>query len=140
MLEKLIGLAIFVLPLLLALLLARRYNFIFALFSFFFFGEVIVVVSQHVSKVNSLLGQSFVFGGDFTFLDVYAKGIGWINHFPMKLVSKVNFLNNYSEWVLLALWVILFIILFAISVGIRRARRRRMWNRYSNLTVEHPRY
>ena len=130
----LIALLICIIPLVVAILFARIFNIVMGLFMYPFTCFAWMFAC---GKVEALAKLSVVDGKDYT-----AFNNGVVNFIHKYTFDKLSFLQDLSAtpWIILGVWVLLFIILFGISCGIKKSRKRRMQNKYSNVRVVQPRY
>ena len=121
-------------PLLVTVLFSRIYNIIIGLFMYPFTCFVWVFLG---SKIPAIANLSVVDGKDYNAFN--ANIVEFIHRYTF---DKLTFLDDLSfkPWLVLGIWVLVFIIFFSISAACRRARKRRLQNKYSRVRVVQPRY
>lgn len=111
-------------PVILSVLLAKRYNVVHGLITFLFTGYLLLFALSYLGKHLPADITKYLYGVEqkFAFLSLY-NGLYFVFGSVLNLIGLGKYLTGgYAEYVILGAYVLLFIISHIIAVGIRRHR------------------
>jgi len=132
--HTMLAIAIVLIPLVLAVIAARRYNIIFGLFTYLFFAILLVLGAEKFPKLGKLMIVGTI---DYNSFHKAMVGFLFRNSF-----DKIGFIKRLSwkPYLEVGVFAVIFLIFWIVSIKIRHSRKRRMFNKYANVRIVQPRY